>query len=203
MYRYGASWVGTDISENQIEAARRLSCGMDISYYVAATEDVAFPDASFDVITACQCFWYFKHERVAPQLLRMLTPGGRLLVLYMAWLPFEDRIAGASEELVLKYNPGWSGAGEKLHPIAVPDCYDRYFERVYHEEYTLNVHFTKENWHGRVKACRGIGASLTEAEIAAWEAEHLRLLDRIAPEEFDVRHYAALVELRGRELRDL
>ena len=25
----------------------------------------------------------------------------------MAWLPFEDAVAGKSEELVLKYNPEW------------------------------------------------------------------------------------------------
>ncbi len=30
MYHYGAKWVGTDISENQIEQARRLSQSMDI-----------------------------------------------------------------------------------------------------------------------------------------------------------------------------
>lgn len=38
------------------------------------------------------------------------------------WLPFEDRIAGESERLVLKYNPKWSGAGETIHPIGIPDC---------------------------------------------------------------------------------
>ena len=31
MYRYGACFTGTDISENQIKAARELSKGMDIS----------------------------------------------------------------------------------------------------------------------------------------------------------------------------
>lgn len=40
----------------------------------------------------------------------MLKPEGLILVLYMAWLPFEDEIAGASEQLVLKYSPKWSGA---------------------------------------------------------------------------------------------
>ena len=34
MYRYGAKWIGTDISENQIEQAKILSKGMDIDYYV-------------------------------------------------------------------------------------------------------------------------------------------------------------------------
>ena len=196
MYRYGAKWTGTDISAEQIEQARRLSQGMDIDYYTSATEELDFPDNSFDVITACQCFWYFKHDKVMPEFLRMLKQDGRIVVLYMAWLPFEDEIAGASEELVLKYSPEWSGAGEYMHPIAIPDCYNEYFERVYHEEYPLKVHFTKESWNGRMKACRGVGASLTAEEIAAWEKEHKDLLDKIAPDEFDVLHYAAIAELK-------
>ena len=59
MYRYGAKWTAADISENQIEQARLLSEGMDIDYHVIATEDIGFPDDSFDVVTACQCFCYF------------------------------------------------------------------------------------------------------------------------------------------------
>jgi ubiquinone/menaquinone biosynthesis C-methylase UbiE len=37
---------------------------MDIDFRVAATEQLGFPGNSFDVITACQCFWYFNHEKV-------------------------------------------------------------------------------------------------------------------------------------------
>lgn len=196
MYRYGAKWTGTDISENQIEQAKKLSSGMDIDYYPLSAEKMDFPDNSFDVITACQCFWYFDHEKIMPDLYRMLKPDGRILVLSMEWLPFEDKIAGESEKLVLKYSPNWSGAGETVHPIPIPECYSRKFELVYHEEYLLNVHFTRESWNGRMKACRGIGASLSEDEIAAWEKEHMELLHKIAPEEFDIRHYAAMAELR-------
>lgn len=196
LYRYGAKWTGTDISDGQIEQAKLLSKGMDIDYYAQSAEDVNFPDDSFDVITACQCFWYFNHEQVMPGFYRMLKQDGRILVLYMAWLPFEDEIAGASEKLVLKYSPAWSGAGETMHPILIPDCYQDRFELIYHEEYPLQVHFTRESWNGRMKACRGVGASLTEKEIAAWEQEHLELLDKIAPAEFDVLHYGAIAELK-------
>lgn len=114
----------------------------------------------------------------------------------MAWLPFEDRIAGASEKLVLKYSPMWSGAGGTMHPIVIPDCYKEKFELVYHEEYPIKVHFTRESWNGRMKACRGIGASLTKKEILAWEQEHMTLLKEIAPDEFDILHYAAIAELK-------
>ena len=196
MYKYGAKWTGTDISENQIEQAKILSKGMDIDYYALSAENMVFSDHSFDVITACQCFWYFDHEKIMPKLFQMLKPNGHILVLYMAWLPYEDKIANASERLVLKYNPKWSGAGETIHPIFIPECYNEKFELIYHEEYPLKVHFTAESWNGRMKACRGVGASLSEEEINMWEQEHLKLLSEIAPDEFDILHYAAIAELK-------
>ena len=112
LYRYDAKWVGTDISENQIFQAKRLSEGMEIEYQALSAENLEFPDGSFDVITVCQCFWYLNHEQTAPAFYRMLKPGGRLLFLYMSWLPSEDPIAQASEKLVLQHNPQWGGKGK-------------------------------------------------------------------------------------------
>lgn len=199
MYHYGANWTGTDISENQIEQAKLLSEGMDIEYYASSAEDMDFLENSFDVITACQCFWYFDHDMIMPKLYKMLKRNGRILVLYMAWLPFEDTIAGESEKLVLKYSPNWSGAGETMHLIYIPEVYNEKFELVHHDEYKINVRFTKESWNGRMKACRGVGASLTEDEVMRWEQEHKALLDKIAPNEFDILHYAAMAELKKKE----
>ena len=97
---------------------------------------------------------------------------------------------------MLRYSPKWSGAGETIHPIQIPACYSEEFELVYHEEYPLNVPFTRESWNGRMKACRGIGAALPEEEVAAFEEEHMRLLRQTAPQEFCVLHYAAVTVLR-------
>ncbi len=198
MYKYGAKWIGTDISENQIEQAKILSAEMDMEYYVSSAEDLKFSDSYFDVITACQCYWYFNHEQTAPIFHKLLKHNGKLLFLRMDWLPFEDEIAQASEKLVLKYNLNWSGANNTIKPISIPESYNKYFDVVYHEEYKLDIPFTRETWHGRMKSCRGIGASLTDDEIAVWEKEHIELLNSIAPKEFDVLHYAALVELKKR-----
>ncbi len=198
MYRFGAKWTGTDISPEQIEQAKRLSADgdMDIDFRAVSTEDLDFPDGTFDVITACQCFWYFDHEKVMPKLAKLLKPNGKILILYMAWLPYEDKIAGASEEVVLKYSPKWSGAGETKHPIWIPDVAYEQFELDGHEEYDLMVPFTKESWHGRMIACRGVGASLGKEELARWDKEHRQLLDRIAPESFEIHHYAAWAVLK-------
>lgn len=201
LYKYGAKWIGTDISQEQIEQAKILAKAgkMDIEFQTTPTEQISFMEGSFDVITACQCFWYFDHDRVIPRLASLLKPDGKLLILYMAWLLYEDAIAGASEELVLKYSPQWSGARETRKPIAIPDISFQYFELEDHEEYDVRVPFIKESWHGRMKACRGVGASLSEDELTCWDREHRDLLDKIAPDQFEVLHYAALAVLKKKE----
>ena len=111
MYQYGAEWTGIDISENQIAQAKLLSAQqeMQIDFQTVSAENVNFPENTFDAVTACQCFWYFKPEILMPVLKKILKSEGKLLLLQMEWLPFEDEIAQASENLVLKYNPDWTG----------------------------------------------------------------------------------------------
>ena len=197
MAKYGAKWTGVDISENQIEKARELSQGMDIDYIVSSVEDLDL-DGTFDVITACQCFWYFDHEKITKKLYDLLKPNGHLVVLQMAWLPFEDKIAKASEDLVLQYNPSWTGARVTRYPVKIAPSYNEYFEKVYDEVFDLNVPFTRQSWAGRMHACRGIGASLTPDQIDCFNKEHKALLEKIAPEQFDILHFGAIAILKKR-----
>ena len=198
MYKYGAKWTGADISAEQIEQAKKLAedSDMNIDFMAVSTEDIDFQDESFDVITACQCFFYFDHDKVMPNLARMLKKDGKVVILYMAWLPEDDKIAGASEEMILKYSPTWSGCGEHRHPIDIPEVSYDYFDLEYSDVYDLKVPFTRETWHGRIRASRGIGASLNEEELSRWDKEHRELLEKIAPESFDILHYAAIAVLK-------
>ena len=68
MYRFGGKFVGVDISPRQIEQAVKLSkeAGLDIDYAVASAETFEFPDKTFDVVTACQCFMYFDKKTPCP-----------------------------------------------------------------------------------------------------------------------------------------
>lgn len=198
MYRFGAEWVGSDISENQIAQAKILAerSDMDIKFVVSAAEELDFPDGSFDVITACQCFFYFDYDVVIPKLARLLKDGGRLVILFMAWVPADDALARASEELVLRHNPKWTGGGYERKPVFIPEIANEYFEVEHAEDYDLPVHFTRESWNGRMKACRGVAASLTPEETEAWEREHTEMLEKSAPAEFDILHHAAMAVLK-------
>jgi len=198
MYKYGAKWIGTDISPKQIEQAKLLAAekGMDIEFYVCPAEEVDYKDDTFDVITVCQCIWYLDAKAITEKFARVLKHGGRLLVLYMGWLPYEDTIAGKSEEIILKYNPSWSSYGDTVHPVFIPEELLTNFEIVLRKEYRVNVSFTRESWHGRMRACRGVGATMNLEQLNAWDKEHMKMLNDNAPKKFEVKHYVSLAELQ-------
>lgn len=197
MYRYGAIWTGSDIAENQIEQAKRLAkeAGMNIDFFASEAEAVSFPSETFDVLTACQCIWYLNHEITSVNFADMLKKGGKFLILYMGWLPFEDETAAQSEKLILKYNPGWTGCNDTVHPVLVPDEYLTRFHLTSRKEFRVDVPFTRESWHGRMRACRGVGASLTPEELAFWDAEHRKMLLENTQESFTIKHYVSVAEL--------
>lgn len=199
MAKYGAKWVGTDISENQIKYAKQLSekDNLNIKYIVSSAENLDFAENSFDIVTACQCFMYFDKSIILPKIHKFLKPGGHFLILFMAWLPFESEIAKTSEDLVLKYNPSWSGGGMTRYAPDEPEWAKEYFTIENTIAYDTDVSFTRESWNGRMKACRGIDASLSKKEIEAFEKEHLAYLNTV-PEKFSIPHYATILDLKNK-----
>jgi len=198
MYKYGAKWIGCDISENQILSAQELSkeANMDIQYYPKSTEDLDFPEKSFDLITAAQCFMYFKREVALPKIASLLKDDGIFLVLYMAWLPNKDEITRMSLDSVRKANPKWNGGQTYECPLNFNDYTYSIFDMAFHKELYVDVPFTRETWNGRVKACRGIGASLSPEEINAWEKNHMAMLEKIMPPETTIPHFVQMAGLK-------
>ena len=198
LYKFGANWTGTDISENQIAEAVRLANekDMNIKFFASPAEETGLPDDIFDVITACQCFLYFDKAKIVPEIVRMLKPNGRLLILFMAWLPYENEIAMASENLVLKYNPSWTGGKYRRFEPTVPQWSKDIFDCVNCSAYEVGVTFTRESWHGRIIACRGIGASsLPQSAIEGFKKEHWKYMQTV-PEQFIIPHFVTMLEFK-------
>ena len=80
----------------------------------------------------------------------------------------------------------------------IPEELSAYFDKVLQKEFRVDVSFTRESWHGRMRACRGVGAAMDETQLQAWNEEHIRMLNEIAPEVFDVKHYVSIAELSPR-----
>ncbi len=167
---------------------------MNIQFQCIPAEKAGFSDGAFDVVTACQCFFYFKHEELAPLIQRILKESGTFVILYMAWLPFEDEVAGKSEELVLKYNPKWTDAWKDGIQLKSPKFMRSTSPSVSRRCRCVRSLYERElEWENQ--GMPGDRRLLTTEETECFDQEHRDLLNRIVPPEFEVLHYAAMAVL--------
>lgn len=188
--RQGAFVSGVDVSAGQIEAARQLAAeeALEVDFAVHPAESLPWQQPTFDVVTANQCWLYFDRDRVVDELRRILNRDGRLVTSHFSWLPVRDPIAARTEELVLKHNSDWSAGGWQGRIPPQPQWTEDIFDVQVFFYFDVPVPFTRESWCGRIRACRGIGATLSPDQVAAFDQAHARLLDETVPETFTVLH---------------
>ncbi len=154
----------------------------NIHYEKVAAENLNYPQHSFDAITACQCFWYFNPELVVPKIKGLIKKGGIFLKLYISYLK-EEPVTQDSNALVKKINPAWHGAASALE-----DLRRHYFEDPQLETFITEIPFTRESWHGRMLASRGVMASMNEEHLLQFDKEHRAMLAEKYPEKFTIKH---------------
>ena len=79
---------------------------------------------------------------------------------------------------MLKYNPAWSGGGFDKYRYRYPYWAEGKFNIETIHSYDTIIDFSREAWIGRIKTCRGVGASLPENKSAEFEREHRELLNK-------------------------
>lgn len=194
--RQGAVVSATDLSENQIKFATELAKNenLKIEFSVAPAEKQPFEDQSFDVITALSCVHYFDFNSWAKEVRRLLKSDGLVMVGYFAWVPHLSEIASATEKLVLKHNPDW---GAHSYSGEIRGRIDK-FEEIFHQVglcvYEEDITFNEDTWRGRLRALRGIGASLTSEQVNEFDREHAKILKGFKepysiPHQFVIRVY--------------
>ncbi len=188
--RQGATVSGIDVSAEQIETGKRLADAenLAVEFNAGPAESLPWLEPTFDVVTANQCWLYFDKDRVVDELRRVLRPGGCLVTSHFSWLPRLNDIARRSEELVLKFNPDWSAGNWAGVIPQCPTWAIEHFNVSAMFVYDEDIPFTRESWRGRFRACRGVGATLSADEVAAFDAAHEEMLTQTVPESFTVRH---------------
>ena len=186
----GARVVGLDPAAGQLVQAHELARieNLSVQFVRGRAERLPFAPQSFDAATANQCWLYFDAQAMRVELGRVLAAGGLLATSHFSWLPREDPVAAASERLILEHNPDWSAGDWHGRVPAVP-AWSRQGYRVRdHSVFDVEVPFTRESWRGRMRASRGIGATLTPPEVLRFDTQHAELLAGLTPEHFTVRH---------------
>lgn len=198
MYTFGGDFYGIDIADGQIEKAKELSAAgnMDISYKVCSAEKLDFADNSFDIVIAVQCWSYLDTAKVIPEIKRVLKPGGELVIAFMSWLPDENEIVKKSFDTVHEFNPSWNGYDHRTE-ITVPKWTEGNFSMTTFHAFDADIKFTSESWNGRMKASRGVGATLSPSEVEAFSKKHLEMLENNFGKEFDIKHEVVIMKFKN------
>lgn len=80
--------VGTDASKGQIEQAKKTkSANSKLEFHHVPGPQLPFPDNSFDVVMSTLAFRYLDWDPCMSEILRVLKPGGKILIVDMVAAP--------------------------------------------------------------------------------------------------------------------
>lgn len=200
--RRGCQVIGLDVSENMLQEARRLAAreNLQIEFRLASAEQSGLPDGSADVVTAGQCWHWFDGPAAAQEARRLLMQNGKVLIAHFDWIPLMGNIVAETEALILNHNPEWKmGGGSGIYPRWFRHLAEAGFRKLKSFSYDLDVPYTHEGWRGRIRASAGVGAKLSPAGVAEFDATLARLLAEKFPQEvLEVPHRIfALLGRRG------
>jgi SAM-dependent methyltransferase len=205
--RRGARVTGVDLSEALLAQARQLDAqaGLSLAYVRAPAEDTGLPAASFDVVTAGQCWHWFDRPRAAREARRLLGRGGRLCLAHFDWIPRRGDVVEATEALIEQHNPAQPkphvrfGGAQGIYPAWTTDAIDAGFTGLETWTFDVEVPFSHDAWRGRIRASQGVGAMLSPDAVRRFDDELRALLERrFAAEPLSILHRAfALIAERS------
>jgi SAM-dependent methyltransferase len=181
--RAGGRVVGLDLTPELFVAGRQLAAkaGVDVEWIEGDAEALPFDDASFDVVVSVLGVMFApRHQVAADELVRVLRPGGRMVLCNWAVDSTISRVFGAVARYLpvpppFAAPPALWGAEEHVRNLFAGTPIDLEFERGVHQfppfdsaEANIEYHSTR---FGPLMAAR----ALTEAD-GRWPALHAELL---------------------------
>lgn len=180
----GLEVVATDPAEALLEEARRLDrdAGVSVAHAVGRAEAIDAADATFDLVTAGQCWHWFDRATAAAEARRVLVPGGALVIAHLDWLPLPGTVVAATEALILAHNPRWTmGGGTGLYPQWTIDLATAGFTEIETFSFDVALFYTPQAWRGRIRASAGVRASLEASAVDRFDAELAARLEQDFP----------------------
>ena len=182
----GLRIAGIDIALDMVTAAKTLDAaqGLAIDYVVGKAEATGLPSETFDLVTAACCWHWFDRPKASAEVLRLLKPGGWLVICSQNWFPLGDNVVARSEAIVQRHNPKWPYGGlDGMTPFAIHDLRRAGFRAIESFAVDFEIPYSHEGWRGRMRASAGVSGSLAPDQVKAFDDELAAMLAREFPQQ--------------------
>ncbi|XP_040212022.1 putative methyltransferase DDB_G0268948 isoform X2 [Rana temporaria] len=147
--------LGIDISEAQIEEAKKATRSPNVTYRVCPAEEVPVGDTSVDLLTASIAAHWFTIEKFLKEVDRILKPGGCLAIF--TYLPsMEVHYKDCSEQMTQVF----AEVGDSLVPYE--------HEKIYHLKNGCKEMYESIPYPDKRRFLRLMGTSSSETEVEVW-----------------------------------
>lgn len=196
----GCRAIGLDPAPELLAQGRALAAaeGVAVEFVEGTAERTGFEAARFDAVTAGQCWHWFDGPAAAAECLRVLRPGGRVVIAHYDWLPLAGNVVSLTEQLILQYNPRWTMGGlTGIYPRWPRDLGEAGFIGIETFSYDEPAPYTPEAWRGRIRASAGVAASLDAKAVERFDRELAQALAaRFPAEVLQIPHRIFVVHAR-------
>ena len=182
----GLTVTGLDVSAEMTAAAKALDAaqGLQIDYVTGKAEGTGLPTGGFDLVTAACAWHWFDRPKAGAEALRLLKPGGWLVICSQDWLPIGDNVVARTEAIVQRHNPRWPYGGlDGMKPAFVRDLRVAGFRAIESFSVDFDIPYSHEGWRGRMRASAAVSGSLSPDQVRAFDAELDAMLAREFPEQ--------------------
>ena len=193
--RQGCGVTGADISLALLEEAERLARqeGLKIAWVQGRAEETGLPSASFDVVSAGQCWHWFERSRAAAEVHRLLRPGGSLLIAHFDWLSRPGNLVEASVKLAMLQRdtppPAQLSVGIRgTYSLWLEEVEAAGFTDLETSSFDVEVPYSQVSWRGRMRASALLGATMPQERVEAFDRALAALLTQQDAETLLVPH---------------
>ena len=192
--RRGCAVTGADVDQRMLDEASRLSHDeqLDISWRHVPAENTELLAASFDAVTAGQCWHWFDQEKAIAECSRLLKPHGKLALCWFDWIPFPGTVPGVTEELIKSYNPEWNLGGIRTRDDYYNLCkstFNQHALKIVGEfDFVDDTTYSSVSWRKRIQASAGIVALSSEKALAFDQELEELLLNEFGSRELNTPH---------------
>ncbi|HEY4940463.1 MAG TPA: methyltransferase domain-containing protein [Rhizomicrobium sp.] len=183
----GCLVTGLDPSDALLEKARTAARrdGLNAQFVSGRAEATGLAESSFDVVTAATCWHWFDKREAAGEAMRVLKPGGKLVIAVLEWHFLPGNVPTGTLELIRRLAPATSRPNPSTfrYPDWTNELISAGFNQWEFFGYIAPLFYTHEGWRGRVRASQGVGPVMAPEVLRQFDDEMMEMLRRTCPTE--------------------